>query len=80
MEELTAEGATFPVKVLMPYNPSSTNWDKECQVVEQQLEGLLGSDYIDVIVEAGAVYGLPVGSPPRRKIRSDEVQLGRGLR
>ena len=38
VEELTAEGATFPVKVLMPYNPSSTNWDKECQVVEQQLE------------------------------------------
>ena len=57
MEELTAEGATFPVKVLMPYNPSSTNWDKECQVVEQQLEGLLGSDYIDVIVEAGPSTG-----------------------
>ena len=57
LEELTAEGATFPVKVLMPYNPSSTNWDKECQVVEQQLEGLLGSDYIDVIVEAGPSTG-----------------------
>ena len=57
VEELTAEGATFPVKVLMPYNPSSTNWDKECQVVEQQLEGLLGSDYIDVIVEAGPSTG-----------------------
>lgn len=57
MEELTAAGATFPVKVLMPYNPSSTNWDKECQVVEQQLEGLLGTDYIDVIVEAGPSTG-----------------------
>ena len=43
----------------MPYNPSSTNWDKECQVVEQQLEGLLGSDYIDVIVEAGPSTGVP---------------------
>ena len=65
MEELTAEGATFPVKVLMPYNPSSTNWDKECQVVEQQLEGLLGSDYIDDSLRPGRLRA--VGSPPRRK-------------
>ncbi len=53
IEELTAEGATFPVKVLMPYNPSVTDWDKECQVVEQQMEALLGTDFIDIIVEAG---------------------------
>ena len=53
MAELTAVGATFPVKVLMRYNPSTTDWDKECTVVEQQLEGLLGTDYIDVIIEAG---------------------------
>jgi oligopeptide transport system substrate-binding protein len=53
MTELSSAGCTFPVKVLMPYNPSITDWDKECQVVEQQLEGLLGKDYIDVIVEAG---------------------------
>ena len=52
-EELTAAGVTFPVKVLMPYNPSVSDWDKECQVVEQQMEGLLGTDYIDIIVEAG---------------------------
>lgn len=52
-EELTAEGVTFPVKVLMPYNPTEVNWDKECQVVEQQMESLLGSDFIDIIVEAG---------------------------
>lgn len=53
MEELTKEGATFPVKVLMKYNPSSTNWDKECAVVEQQMEAVLGTDFIDIIVEAG---------------------------
>ncbi|QHQ61340.1 peptide ABC transporter substrate-binding protein [Anaerocolumna sedimenticola] len=53
MTELKAEGATFPVKILMPYNPTTTNWDKECVVVEQQLEALLGKDYIDIIVEAG---------------------------
>ena len=53
MEELSAEGCTFPVKVYMRYNPSITNWAEECQLVEQQLENLLGTDYIDVIVEAG---------------------------
>jgi len=55
--ELTAAGATFPVKILMPYNPSTTNWDKESQVVEQQLETLLGKDYIDIIPEAGPATG-----------------------
>lgn len=57
VEELTAAGATFPVKVYMRYNPSTSNWDKECQLVEQQLEGALGTDYIDVIVEAGPSTG-----------------------
>ncbi len=55
--ELAAEGVTFPVKVLMPYNPSELNWDKECQIVEQQIEALLGTDYIDIIVEAGPADG-----------------------
>lgn len=57
MEELMAAGATFPVKILMPYNPSSTSWAEECVVVEQQLEALLGTDYIDIIVEAGPSTG-----------------------
>ncbi|MDD4850945.1 MAG: peptide ABC transporter substrate-binding protein [Gemmiger sp.] len=56
-EELAAAGATFPIKVLMPYNPTTGNWDKECQVVEQQLEGALGSDFIDIIVQAGPETG-----------------------
>ena len=55
--ELKEAGATFPVKVLVCYNPSSTTWAEECQVVEQQLEALLGTDYIDVIVEAGPSSG-----------------------
>ena len=57
VEELTAAGATFPVKVLVCYNPATTSWAEECQVVEQQLEGLLGTDYIDVIVEPGPSTG-----------------------
>lgn len=55
--ELTEAGVTFPIKVLLPYNPSSSGWDEECQVVEQQLEELFGADYIDVIVEAGPSSG-----------------------
>ncbi len=57
VEELTAAGATFPVKILMSYNPNTTGWAEECVVVEQQLEGLLGTDYIDIIVEAGPSSG-----------------------
>ena len=57
VEELTAAGATFPVKVLMCYNPSTSNWANECQVVEQQMESVLGTDYIDIIVEAGPSDG-----------------------
>ncbi len=57
MEELTAAGATFPVKVLMRYNPTVSNWAEECQVVEQSMEKVLGTDYIDIIVVAGPESG-----------------------
>lgn len=49
--------ATFPVKVVMPYNSSMPDWANRTQVVEQQLENLLGADYIDVIVEPGPSTG-----------------------
>ena len=57
VSELTEAGATFPVKVLMPYNPSSSDWANECLIVEQQLEEALGNDYIDIIVEPGPSTG-----------------------
>lgn len=57
MAELTAAGATFPVKVLVLYNPTSTSWANESQIVEQNLEKVLGTDYIDVIVQAGPDTG-----------------------
>lgn len=55
--ELTAAGATFPVKMLMCYNPTTANWSEECQVVEQNLENLLGTDYIDIVIQAGPETG-----------------------
>ena len=49
VEELTAAGAHFPIKILVQYNGDAT-WAKECIVMKQQLEALLGTDYIDIII------------------------------
>ena len=57
VEELTAAGVTFPIKVLMPYNPASLGWEEEVQVVKQQLTDVLGEDYIECILEAGPSTG-----------------------
>ena len=57
MEELSAAGATFPVKMLMCYNPTVANWANECQVVEQTIENILGADYVDIIIQAGPETG-----------------------
>ena len=48
VQELTAAGATFPIKVQYPYNPAVVDWDKQCQVFKQQVEGVLndGFDFI----------------------------------
>ena len=49
--DLTAKGVTFPIKILMPYNGGAT-WGNRCQVIKQQMESLLGSDFIEVCFEA----------------------------
>ncbi len=51
-EELAAAGCTFPIKVLLPYNSSMSDWGNECVIVEQQLEGLFGADTIDIVISA----------------------------
>lgn len=51
VEELTALGVTFPIKVYMPYNTGSTNQTNLAQVTAQQLMRVLGSDYIDITIE-----------------------------
>lgn len=51
MQELQGQ-VKFPVKVLLPYNSGSSDNAKREQVVEQQLENLLGKDFIDVQIEA----------------------------
>ena len=49
--DLTAKGVTFPIKIFMPYNGGAA-WGNRCQVIKQQMEGLLGSDFIEVCFEA----------------------------
>lgn len=49
MAELEGK-VTFPVKVVVPYNSGSSANADRAQVLEQQLETLLGKDYIDVII------------------------------
>ena len=55
IEELTAAGVTFPVKVQLPYNPSTNDWDRQCQVLKQQLESVLndGASFIDIQITQG---------------------------
>ena len=48
--ELEAAGCKFPIKVPINYNTNSPTWANCTVVLEQQLEELLGADFIDIIV------------------------------
>ena len=48
--ELEAAGCKFPIKVPINYSSSSSSWGNATVVLEQQLENLLGADFIDIIV------------------------------
>ncbi|MEW8974225.1 MAG: peptide ABC transporter substrate-binding protein [Tissierellaceae bacterium] len=60
MEELKGK-AKFPVKILMPYNTGATGagigWANRAQVIEQQMESLLGRDFIDIIIDPNPPTG-----------------------
>lgn len=53
VEELTAAGCTFPVTIVLTYKSGDTDWENECILFKQQLEGVLGTDYINVELYAG---------------------------
>lgn len=50
IEELKAQGVTFPIVAYMPYMTDSTQVEL-AQVVSQQIENDLGSDYIKFVLE-----------------------------
>lgn len=62
IEELTKAGAKFPVKILMPYNTNSSSWANEAQVLKQQLENTLGTDYVQVTLLPHAPTGFLDGT------------------
>lgn len=47
-EELTQRGATFPIKMLVPYSADTANQEQEAQLIKKQLEETLGNDFIQV--------------------------------
>ncbi len=56
IKDLTGK-AKLPIKVMMPYNSGSTDWTNRVQVIEQQMETLLGKDFIDIIPVAFPATG-----------------------
>ncbi len=51
--ELEPAGCVFPIKLPLYYNPSEPNQDQACQLMEAQMEAVLGVDFIDIIVLSG---------------------------
>ena len=49
LEELSGT-VDFPVTAVMPYSTGNLGLTNRVQVEEQQLEGVLGTDYIDVVL------------------------------
>lgn len=53
MEELSAQGVTFPIKMVVSYKSGQTDWENESILLKQQIEGVLGTDYIECVLYAG---------------------------
>lgn len=51
MEELEGK-VQFPIMIVMPFSTTKVDTANRMQVIEQQMEGLLGTDYIDIIIES----------------------------
>ena len=51
MAELEGQ-VTFPIPILVPFSTAKVDTANRMQVMEQQLEKLLGTDYIDIVLES----------------------------
>ena len=51
MAELEGQ-VTFPIQILVPFSPAKVDTSNRMQVMEQQLEKLLGTDYINIVLES----------------------------
>ena len=53
LPELEAAGVTLPVTVVLTYKTNDSNWANQVQLVKSQMEELLGTDYINIVLYAG---------------------------
>lgn len=53
MEELAGK-VSFPIQVVMPYKTNDSTLTSRVQVIEQQMENVLGTDFIDIILVGSA--------------------------
>ena len=53
IEELTAAGAVFPIQVVLSYRVDQLDWEQESILLKQQVEGILGTDYVQFVLRAG---------------------------
>ena len=51
--ELTEAGVTFPVTMLVTYRSDDSDWENESILLKQQIEGVLGTDYVVVELYEG---------------------------
>ena len=52
IEELTAAGVTFPIQMVVSYRSDMSDWENESILLKQQLEGVLGTDYVVCVLNA----------------------------
>jgi len=67
---------TFPVQVVMPYNTGFEAWTNRVQVVKQQLENLLGADFIQIVPLPHAPTGFLNGTRRAGNYSFMEVNWG----
>lgn len=57
MEELQAAGVSLPVKMVLSYRSDMANWEQECVLIKQQLEEVLGTDFLVCELYGGPADG-----------------------
>lgn len=53
VKELSAIGVTFPVTVVLTYKSGDVDWENFYLLFKQQVERVLGTDYINCVLNAG---------------------------
>lgn len=52
--ELEAAGVTFPVQMVITYRADMKDWESESTLVKQQIESVLGADYVTCVLNGAA--------------------------